>query len=181
LRSKAALGAHQGLLSAPSWRTNIGDTVLVNPGSLVPVDAVVLSGHSFIDQARITGESMPAEKLPGAMVYAGTINQSGALEIRVERLGHDTTYGRIIEAVEEAERSRAPVQQLADRLAGYVVYFALGAAALTFLITGDIRSTISVVIVAGACGVAAGHSARHLRRHRPCGPSWRDNQRGPLS
>ena len=89
-------------------------------------------------------------------MFAGSINQSGALEIRAERIGRDTSYGKIIEAVEQAERSRAPVQRLADRLAGYLVYFALGAAALTFLLTHDIRSTISVVIVAGACGIAAG-------------------------
>jgi P-type Cu+ transporter len=133
-----------------------GDSVLVNPGGLVPVDGTVLSGHSFVDQARITGESMPVEKLPGLVVYAGTINQTGALEIRVERIGRDTSYGRIIEAVEHAERSRAPVQQLANRLAGYLVYFALTAAAITFIITRDARSTISVIIVAGACGIAAG-------------------------
>ncbi len=134
----------------------IGDAVLVNPGGRVPVDGTVIGGHSFVDQARITGESMPVEKTSGAPVYAGSINQSGALEIRAERIGRDTSYGKIIEAVENAERSRAPVQRLADRLAGYLVYFALGAAALTFLVTRDMRSTISVVIVAGACGVAAG-------------------------
>jgi heavy metal translocating P-type ATPase len=99
---------------------------------------------------------MPAEKNSGALVYAGTINQSGALEIRADRLGHDTTFGKIIEAVERAERSRAPIQRTADRLAGYLVYFALGAAALTLLITHNARSTISVIIVAGACGIAAG-------------------------
>jgi Cu+-exporting ATPase len=78
------------------------------------------------------------------------------IEVRAERIGRDTSYGKIIEAIEKAERSRAPVQRLAERLAGYLVYFAIGAAALTFLITGDVRSTISVVIVAGACGIAAG-------------------------
>ena len=134
----------------------IGDAVLVNPGGRIPVDGTVIAGHSFVDQARITGESLPIEKTAGAPVFAGSINQSGALEIRAERIGRDTSYGKIIEAVEQAERSRAPVQRLADRLAGYLVYFALGAAALTYLITRDIRSTISVVIVAGACGIAAG-------------------------
>ena len=84
------------------------------------------------------------------------INQSGALEVAAERIGRDTSYGKIIEAVERAEKSRAPVQRLADRMAGYLVYFALGAAVLTFLITRDIYSTISVIIVAGACGIAAG-------------------------
>jgi P-type Cu+ transporter len=133
-----------------------GDRVLVNPGALVPVDGVVLTGHSFVDQAKITGEPIPVEKSAGAAVYAGTVNQSGALEITAERIGRDTTYGRIIEAVEQAERLRAPVQRLADRLAGYLVYLALAAAALTFIVSHDIRSTISVVIVAGACGIAAG-------------------------
>ena len=133
-----------------------GDEVLVRPGGRIPVDGNVVGGHSFVDQAPITGESMPVEKQPGAIVYAGTINQSGALEVRVERLGRDTTFGKIIEAVETAEKSRAPIQGIADRLAGYLVYFALGAAVLTFLISHNIRSTISVVIVAGACGIAAG-------------------------
>ena len=134
----------------------VGDAVLVNPGGRIPVDGTVIGGHSFVDQARITGESMPLEKSVGASVFAGSINQSGALEIRAERIGRDTSYGKIIEAVEQAERSRAPVQRLADRLAGYLVYFALGAALLTYLLTRDISSTISVVIVAGACGIAAG-------------------------
>ena len=134
----------------------LGEIVLAKPGARIPVDGVVAGGHSFVDQATITGESMPAEKSKGASVYAGTINQSGALEIRVDRMGRDTTFGKIIDAVERAEKSRAPIQGIADRLAGYLVYFALGAAALTFLITHNMRSTISVVIVAGACGIAAG-------------------------
>jgi heavy metal translocating P-type ATPase len=133
-----------------------GDVVLIKPGSRIPVDGPVVGGHSFVDQAAITGESMPVEKKPGTPVYAGTINQSGALEVRVEGLGRDTTFGKIIQAVEQAEKSRAPIQRIADRLAGYLVYFALGAAVLTFLATHNIRSTISVVIVAGACGIAAG-------------------------
>jgi heavy metal translocating P-type ATPase len=132
------------------------DVVLVKPGGRIPVDGQVVGGHSFVDQAPITGESMSVEKQAGASVYAGTINQSGALELRIERLGRETTFGKIIEAVETAEKSRAPIQGIADRLAGYLVYFALGAAVLTFLISHNIRSTISVVIVAGACGIAAG-------------------------
>src|ERR1700726_791380 len=134
----------------------VGEIVLVKPGARIPVDGIVAGGHSFVDQAAITGESMPAEKSKGSSVYAGTINQSGALEIQVDRMGRDTTFGKIIDAVERAEKSRAPIQGIADRLAGYLVYFALGAAALTFLITHNMRSTISVVIVAGACGIAAG-------------------------
>jgi Cd2+/Zn2+-exporting ATPase/Cu+-exporting ATPase len=135
---------------------SIGDAVLVAPGGRIPVDGTVLSGHSFVDESRITGESMPVEKTAGAHVFAGSINQSGALEVAAERIGRDTSYGKIIEVVERAERSRAPVQRLADRMAGYLVYFALGAAVLTYLVTRDISSTISVIVVAGACGIAAG-------------------------
>jgi Cd2+/Zn2+-exporting ATPase/Cu+-exporting ATPase len=135
---------------------SVGDAILVAPGGRIPVDGAVLWGHSFVDESRITGESMPVEKTAGTPVFAGSINQSGALEVAAERIGRDTSYGKIIEAVERAEKSRAPVQRLADRMAGYLVYFALGAAVLTFLITRDIYSTISVIIVAGACGIAAG-------------------------
>jgi Cd2+/Zn2+-exporting ATPase/Cu+-exporting ATPase len=142
--------------SVSAGELSIGEAVLVAPGGRVPVDGAVLSGHSFVDESRITGESMPVEKTAGTHVFAGSINQSGVLEVSAERIGRDTSYGKIIEAVERAERSRAPVQRLADRMAGYVVYFALAAAVLTFFITRDIVSTISVIIVAGACGIAAG-------------------------
>ena len=134
----------------------VGDVLLIKPGARLPVDGSVVGGHSFIDQSAITGESAPAEKIPGTQVFAGTINQSGALEVMAERLGRDTTFGKIIEAVERAEHSRAPIQKTADRLAGYLVYFALVAAILTFVITRNTRSSISVIIVAGACGIAAG-------------------------
>ncbi len=133
-----------------------GDIVLVNPGESIPVDGSVVSGYSFVDQSRITGESMPDRKEVGSFVYAGSINQAGALEINVERVGADTSYGRIVHAIETAEQSRAPVQKLADRLSGYLVYFSFVAAFVTFLVTYDIRATISVIIVAGACGIAAG-------------------------
>jgi Cd2+/Zn2+-exporting ATPase/Cu+-exporting ATPase len=134
----------------------VGDVVVIKPGGRIPVDGEVLSGNSFVDQATITGESMPVEKLAGTHVYAGTINQSGALEVSTTGIGRETAFGKIIDAVEAAEKSRAPIQRTADRLAGYLVYFALACAALTFIITHDIRSTISVIIVAGACGIAAG-------------------------
>jgi Cd2+/Zn2+-exporting ATPase/Cu+-exporting ATPase len=145
-----------GTVEIPLAEVRTGEIVLLAPGAGVPVDGHVRSGRSFVDQATITGESTPVEKAAGDVVYAGTINQSGTLEVVAERLGADTSFGKIIEAVERAERSRAPVQKTADRYAGYLVYFALACAALTFAITHDTRSTISVIIVAGACGIAAG-------------------------
>jgi heavy metal translocating P-type ATPase len=143
-------------LEVPVAELRRGDRVLIRPGTRIPVDGQVLSGNSSVEEAAITGESLPADKLPGSRVFAGTLNQTGALEVAVERLGRDTTFGRIIEAVESAEQTRAPIQRLADRLAGYLVYFALGSAVITLLITHNLRSTISVIIVAGACGIAAG-------------------------
>ncbi len=157
LLPRAVSVRRDGVVTQASLGTlQVGDLVLVRPGERVAVDGAVVGGCSFVDESAITGESLPVEKTVGGSVLAGSINQSGALEVRARALGGDTSFGRIIEAVEEAERSRAPVQRLADRLAGWLVYFALGAALLTFLITRDLKSTISVVIVAGACGVAAG-------------------------
>jgi len=145
-----------GTLEIPMKEVNVGDVVLVAPGGRIPVDGTVRGGHSYVDQATITGEATPVSKAIGDTLFAGTINQAGSLEITAERLGQDTSFGKIIQAVERAERSRAPVQKTADRYAGYLVYFALGCAALTFALTRDARATISVIIVAGACGIAAG-------------------------
>jgi heavy metal translocating P-type ATPase len=156
LPATASVRRGSGSIRVPLSQVRVGDVVLVAPGECIAVDGSVRTGHSYVDQATITGESTPVEKDPGAVVYAGTINQSGTLELVADRLGRDTSFGKIVEAVEHAERSRAPVQKTADRYAGYLVYFALACAALTFAITRDARSTISVIIVAGACGIAAG-------------------------
>ena len=133
-----------------------GETIIIRPGERIPADGVVIKGHSFVDQSSITGESLPVEKVEQSKVFAGTINKDGVLEVRIEKIGRDTTFGKIIEIVEQAEKSRAPVQRIADRLAAGLVYFAFGAAAFTLIVTRNFTSTIAVIIVAGACGVAAG-------------------------
>jgi Cd2+/Zn2+-exporting ATPase/Cu+-exporting ATPase len=133
-----------------------GETIIIRPGERIPADGVVIKGHSFVDQSSITGESLPVEKVEQTKVFAGTINKDGVLEVRIEKIGRDTTFGKIIEIVEQAEKSRAPVQRIADRLAAGLVYFAFGAAAFTLIVTRNFTSTIAVIIVAGACGVAAG-------------------------
>ena len=132
-----------------------GQVIALSPGGRVPVDGVVRTGWADVDQSRVTGESLPVLVGPGDRVPAGSITR-GALELEVERVGEDSSYGRIVAAVRHAQSSRAPVQRLADRLAARIVYFALAAALVTFLATRDARATISVIIVAGACGVAAG-------------------------
>jgi heavy metal translocating P-type ATPase len=156
LPATATVRRGSGALRIPLSQVRAGDLVLVAPGECIAVDGSVRNGHSYVDQATITGESTPVEKSLNAIVYAGTMNQTGTLEIVADRLGRDTSFGKIVEAVEHAERSRAPVQKTADLYAGYLVYFALACAALTFVLTRNARSTISVIIVAGACGIAAG-------------------------
>jgi P-type Cu+ transporter len=153
----AALIRRDGqLLDVNIDQLTAGEIVVVKPGTRIPIDGLVVGGNSAVDQSAITGESVPAEKIAGLHVYAGTVNLSGVLEIEVARVGPETAFGKIVEAVERAEKSRAPIQKTADRLAGYLVYFALGCALLTFILTRNMRSTISVIIVAGACGIAAG-------------------------
>ena len=103
----------------------VGDIVLVKPGARIPVDGCLsLEVTRSLIRRRSLANRCPSEKTKGSAVYAGTINQSGALEIRLDRMGRDTTFGKIIDAVERAEKSRAPIQGIADRLAGYLVYFA---------------------------------------------------------
>jgi heavy metal translocating P-type ATPase len=156
LPARVTIRRASGVVEVALSQVTVGDSVLVAPGGRIPVDGRVVSGHSHVDQAAITGESRAVEKIVGTTVYAGTMNQTGVLEVLAERLGRDTSFGKIIDAVERAERSRAPVQKTADRYAGYLVYFALACALLTFAITRNARATISVIIVAGACGIAAG-------------------------
>ena len=145
-----------GPVTRPLADVQEGDTVIVAPGGRIPVDGVVLSGRSSADQSRITGESWPVDLSPGSEVFAGSINQIGAVEVRAERVGADSSYGRIVDAVRQAQSSEPPVQRLADRLAAWLVYLALGGAVITYVVTRDLEATIAVVVVAGACGIAAG-------------------------
>ena len=144
-----------GVTEVPLDEVRPGQVIALSPGGRVPVDGVVRIGRADVDQSRITGEALPVQVGPGDRVPAGSITR-GALELEVERVGEESSYGRIVAAVRHAQSSRAPVQRLADRLAARIVYLALAAALVTFLATRDVRATISVIIVAGACGVAAG-------------------------
>ncbi len=131
-----------------------GNIVVVKPGEKIPVEGVIISGRGSINQAPITGESIPVEKKEGDVVYAATINQLGVLFIKVTHTGQDTTYARIIKLVEEAESSKAPVQKIADKFAAYFTPAILAIAILTFLITWKITNAIAVIVVACPCTVA---------------------------
>ena len=143
-------------LETPIDEVRLGDIVIVREGDTIPVDGHILRGASTVDQSSITGESAPIEKSVGDSAFAGTINLTQQLEIICEKLYNDTTFAKIIRLVEEAEASKAPIQKLSDKLATRLIQFAIGLSVLTFIVTHNVVSTLSVIVVAGACGLAVG-------------------------
>ena len=111
----------------------VGDEVVVRPGDRVPVDGVVVSGQSYVDESMITGEPIPAAKTPGAKVVGGTLNQTGAFTFKATAVGADTALARIVQMVQNAQASKAPAQRLADLAGKYLVLVALGSGVLAFL------------------------------------------------
>ena len=131
-----------------------GDVVLVRPGQRIPVDGVVVEGRAEVNQAPITGESNPVTKQASDKVFAATVNQLGYLEIRAEQVGSDSTFGRILHLVEEAQASKAPVQRLADKFSAYFIPIVLAAAGLAWWTTGQVMNGVAVLVVACACAIA---------------------------
>lgn len=131
-----------------------GDLMIVRPGQRIPADGVVVEGRAEVNQAPITGESNPVLKQPGDKVFAATINQLGYLEIRAQQVGSDSTFGRILHLVEQAQASKAPVQRLADRFSAYFIPVVLLAAGVTWLTTGQVMNAVAVLVVACACAIA---------------------------
>lgn len=140
----------------------IGDLLLVHPGKNIPVDGVVVKGHSTIDESMLTGEPIPVEKEVESEVFSGTINQSGFITLRATKLGHESTLARIIKMVEEAQGSQAPIQKIADRVSAIfvptVVTIALLTLVITWFITHDSAKAImhSVAVLVIACPCALG-------------------------
>jgi len=146
----------------PVTEVQVGETVIVRPGESIPVDGEVIAGHATVDQATITGESMPVEVGPGAKVFATTpslrsgqaLTRLGSLRLRVTHVGPDTTFGRVVRMVEEAEAHRAEVQRIADRFSAYYLPVVAGIGALTLLIRRDPLATAAVLVVACSCSFA---------------------------
>ncbi len=130
------------------------DIIIVRPGESIPVDGIVTSGSASVDQSPISGESMPVAALPGAPVFAASIVQTGMLQIQSKAVGMDTTYGKIIRLVEEAEANRGAVQRTADRFAGYYLPVVALIALLTLVFRRDPLAAAAVLVVACSCSFA---------------------------
>ncbi|MBW8854149.1 MAG: HAD-IC family P-type ATPase, partial [Bradyrhizobium sp.] len=140
-----------------------GDRLRVRPGDRVPVDGTVLEGASAIDESMVTGESLPVEKVPGAHVIGGTVNGRGGFVMRAEKVGRETMLARIVQMVAEAQRSRAPIQRLADQVAGWFVPAVLAVAGLAFVawsafgpspaLAYGLIAAVSVLIIACPCAL----------------------------
>src|SRR5207253_2863822 len=117
----------------PLEQVKPGDRLRVRPGEKIPVDGVVLEGGSSVDESMITGESVPVEKIEGARVIGATVNTSGSFIMRAERVGSETLLAQIVAMVSQAQRSRAPIQRLADKVAGWFVPAVIALSALTFI------------------------------------------------
>ena len=141
----------------------VGDKLRVRPGEKVPVDGVILEGRSSLDESLVTGESMPVTKEPGAKVIAGTLNQSGGFVMRADKVGRDTLLSQIVKMVAEAQRSRAPIQRLADQVSGWFVPVVIAVALVAFgawawfgpepRMAFGLVAAVSVLIIACPCAL----------------------------
>ncbi|MDR0471208.1 MAG: cadmium-translocating P-type ATPase [Nitrososphaerota archaeon] len=145
----------------PIEELNVGDIIIVKPGGKIPVDGTVVSGSTAIDESALTGESMPVDKKEGDSVFAATINTTGSIQFRADKIGADTALAQIIKLVEDAQNSKAPIAQLADIVSRYFVPVVLSIAVFSglawFIVTGDVEFSltvlISVLVIACPCAL----------------------------
>ncbi len=162
LSPKTATVRRDGVVSEiPVEEVKVGDIVIVRSGGSIPVDGTVLEGRASVDQSALTGESVPVEKVPGDTVAAATINGSGYLEFRADKVGEDTTLAQVIRMVEEAGGSKAPIARLADKIAGVFVPVVMTIAAVTFVVwmiagvglESALTFAISVLVISCPCAL----------------------------
>ena len=148
-----------GEVDVPAAELKAGDTVIVRPGERIPVDGLVAAGRSTVDQSALTGESVPVDKAEGALVYSGTLNQFGSLNVVARKVGAETTLGQVIHLVSEATRHKTPLERTADRLAKVFLPFVLGSALVTLVVwrftagnwTDGFKPALGVLVVACPC------------------------------
>ena len=142
----ALLRSNGGERNVPLSEVSIGDIVLVRAGEKIPVDGLVAGGNASVNEAPITGESVPKDKIAGDLVFAGTIIESGAMDIQTDKIGVDTTFSRIIALVENAESQQAPVQKLADKVASWLIPVVFVFLIVVYLVTRDVRTIVTLMI-----------------------------------
>ena len=138
----------------PVSELKTGNHILLRPGDMLPVDGLVREGFASLDQTAISGESLPREVAPGAEVFAASLLQSGSLIVEVRAVGVDSTFGKILQMVEEAELHKGKTQMLADRFSGYFLPVVIAMAGLTYLVRGDLIASAAVLVVACSCSFA---------------------------
>ena len=163
LRPKTAWVERNGVeTETPVAQVRVGDIVIVRPGESIPVDGIVLSGQSAVDESMLTGEPMPVDKNPGDQVIGATINRQGLLRVQATRVGKETALAQIIRLVEEAQGSKAPIQRLADRVSAVFVPVVIGIALATFLgwyfigdagFTTSLINAVAVLVIACPCAL----------------------------
>ena len=137
----------------PAEQVRVGDLVRVLPGETIPVDGVIVSGQTSVNQAIMTGESMPVDKSAGDSVASGTVNQFGSIDLRAGKVGEDSSIQRMIRLVQTADAGKAKIVGLADRWATWIVVIALSAAVLTWLFTGQIIRAVTILVVFCPCAL----------------------------
>lgn len=142
----AMVRSNGGERVVPLDEVKVGDVVLVRAGEKIPVDGHVTGGQASVNEAPITGESVPKDKIVGAWVFAGTVIDSGALDIMTDKIGVDTTFSRIIALVENAEAQQAPVQKLADKVASWLIPVVFVFLIVVYLVTRDVRTIVTLMI-----------------------------------
>ncbi len=135
-------------LEVPAEEVAAGDTVLVRSGERIAVDGLVLAGHGLVNQAAITGESVPVQREPGQPLFSGSVLEVGYLEVRADRVGSETTFSRVLQLVEEAQDAKAPTQRFVDRFARYYTPAAMALAVLVYLVTRDIEKALTLLVIA---------------------------------
>ncbi|AKL96535.1 copper-exporting P-type ATpase A [Clostridium aceticum] len=137
----------------PSKEIKVDDLLLVKPGERIPADGKVIAGTTYVDESPLTGESKSIEKYIGESVYGGSLNQSQAIYVEVDKVGEDSLIGRVLQLVKKAQEEKAPIQRLIDRVAGWFVPMSITIAGLVFLFTQDIVRAVTVLIVFCPCGM----------------------------
>lgn len=149
----ASVQMHGYWVSVPVNKIKRGDLILVRPGERIPVDGVIKSGSSAVNEASITGESLPVDKLEGNTVLAGTISESGALEIEVKKVGVETTLGQIIEVLKAAQDNKGETQRVADRFAASFTPVIIALAGLVYGLSGELIRAVTILVIACPCAL----------------------------